>query len=298
VSRVSISVRYRIGKIIFTLAAFSFILLGTRHGVAAQSSLRRRPMSASPHPGSFWNDTHLLIVDDEPDLREIFAAWFRNLGCNVTEASDGVEALEALAKGSFDAIISDVGMPKLDGIQLMKRIQTSGPHTPVLVLISGFNDMTRADAYDLGVEVVLSKPCERKHLIAALRTCLLRRQYHFSPPVLEVASPAFQIICDFPDSAEAVGVAIGWGGISLPWNSDAAADAVVSFDLSFPSGAVRRLAGTGIVRWCEDHSCAARLGIEFIKIQNGSIEEFNRYIDPRRPCSFIPKGSPSAAVSA
>lgn len=61
---------------------------------------------------SFWKNANILVADDEPDMREIFSAWLRNLGCTVTEVSDGKEALDALSGGKFDVLISDVRMPR------------------------------------------------------------------------------------------------------------------------------------------------------------------------------------------
>ncbi len=62
---------------------------------------------SKPQPFS-WKNSRILIADDEPDMREIFSAWFRNLGCIVTEAADGKEALDAIARERFDVIVTDV----------------------------------------------------------------------------------------------------------------------------------------------------------------------------------------------
>jgi CheY-like chemotaxis protein len=102
-------------------------------------------------------------------MREIFSAWFRNLGCFVTEAADGKEALEALARQRFDAIVTDVRTPRIDGVQLVRQLHRSGRYTPVVILVSGDVDLPLPDALDLGVEAVISKPCEKKDLIDAVR---------------------------------------------------------------------------------------------------------------------------------
>ena len=67
-----------------------------------------------------WKNSRILVADDEPDMRQIFAAWFRNLGCSVTEAADGKDALDAIARQPFDAIVTDVRMPRIDGVRLGK----------------------------------------------------------------------------------------------------------------------------------------------------------------------------------
>src|SRR5258708_12162471 len=72
-----------------------------------------------PQPLQFsWQNSRILIADDEPDMREIFAAWFRQLGCIVTEAADGQDALEAVSCDPFDALVTHLPMPPLHGLQL------------------------------------------------------------------------------------------------------------------------------------------------------------------------------------
>src|SRR5438093_1126780 len=80
-NKASVTFRHRVGKSNFAFAVVSGILLESRHGVAAKRLSRERPMPNPAQQDSFWKDIHLLIVDDEQDMREIFAAWFRNLGC-------------------------------------------------------------------------------------------------------------------------------------------------------------------------------------------------------------------------
>jgi len=243
---------------------------------------------------SFWKNIHLLIVDDEQDMREIFAAWFRNLGCRVTEACDGAEALEACSKGVFDAVISDVRMPRVDGIELAKNMQTTYAHTPVVIFVSGFNDMLPADAYDLGIECLLSKPCERKRLIEALRVCLQREREGFVKPLREGLEPTERIERDFANSLEGAGAAIGRGGISLPSTTDLGGDTVASFSLKFSAGDLSMLRGTGIVRWSEYQGGLFRLGIEFNSIAADSAEDLRRYLEEHKPAQFIPKGVAAA----
>src|ERR1700719_3934986 len=129
-----------------------------------------------------WKDSRILIADDEPDMREIFSAWFRNLGCIVTEAADGKEALDEIALGHFDAIVTDVRMPRVDGVQLVRQLHLGDHYTPVVIFVSGYVDLPLNDALDLGVEAVMSKPCEKKDLIDAVRRSLLRKALIFEPP--------------------------------------------------------------------------------------------------------------------
>ena len=86
-------------------------------------------------------------------------------------------------RGRFDAIVTDVRMPRVDGVQLANQLHSSGPYTPVIIFVSGYLDLTFPDAYDIGVEAILSKPCEKKELISAVEKSLQRRNLNFAPCV-------------------------------------------------------------------------------------------------------------------
>src|ERR1035438_4781454 len=64
----------------------------------------------------------ILVVDDEPDLREVFSAWLQQAGCLVFTAANGAEALEVLDAQKIDALVSDIRMPVMDGIALVQAI--------------------------------------------------------------------------------------------------------------------------------------------------------------------------------
>jgi CheY-like chemotaxis protein len=83
------------------------------------------------------------------------------------------------SRGNFDAIVTDARVPRLTGIELVRPLHQSGSYTPVIIFVSGFVGLTLPDAYDLGVETVLSKPCPRKELVNTLRRSIQRRNLVF-----------------------------------------------------------------------------------------------------------------------
>jgi CheY-like chemotaxis protein len=119
---------------------------------------------------------HVLIVDDDPAVRNMTARVLGEVGFNTTAAADGVEALDVVAKRpeAFDAVLSDVVMPRLDGIGLLERLGRLRPSLPVL-LMSAYTpqDLDRQGITPLCG--VLTKPCRREDLVAALRECIDRR---------------------------------------------------------------------------------------------------------------------------
>src|ERR1700747_2690789 len=112
-------------------------------------------------------DATLLVVDDEPYYSEIATEWFTREGCRVLTAEKGVEALPLLEKKQVHAIITDIRMPRMDGIELVKRLKAAGTYMPTAVALTGFSDLSVRDAYDLGIETQLSKPVSRKVFLSA-----------------------------------------------------------------------------------------------------------------------------------
>jgi len=120
-------------------------------------------------------DATLLVVDDEPYYCEIAKDWFEREGCRVLTADDGVAALAVVDKEKVNAIITDIRMPRMDGVELIRRLKARGSYTPTAVALSGFSDLEPREAYDLGIEAQLSKPVSRKVLISAVETGLTDR---------------------------------------------------------------------------------------------------------------------------
>ena len=85
----------------------------------------------------------ILVVDDEADIREMLSRHFRYLGHEVETASNGVEAVERLAKSKIDILISDIMMPEMTGVELLKHVRS---HYPMIrpIMITGYVTMDNA----------------------------------------------------------------------------------------------------------------------------------------------------------
>jgi two-component system response regulator MprA len=116
----------------------------------------------------------VLIVDDEPAVRESLERALRLEGYEVTLAGNGEEALVAVADHHPDAVVLDVLMPRLDGITACKRLRASGDRTPVLVLTARDAVSDRVAGLDAGADDYLVKPFALEELLARLRA-LFRR---------------------------------------------------------------------------------------------------------------------------
>ena len=116
----------------------------------------------------------VLIVDDEPGVRESLERALGLERYDVASAGDGREALDAVAERVFDAIVLDVSMPEIDGLEVCRRMRAAGDRTPVLMLTARDEVDDRVAGLDAGADDYVVKPFALKELSARLRA-LLRR---------------------------------------------------------------------------------------------------------------------------
>src|SRR5690348_6650575 len=116
----------------------------------------------------------ILIVDDEPAVREALAGSLEFEGYQVGEAADGVMALEQVDRRPPDLVVLDVLMPRLDGLTTCRRLRARGATMPVLMLTARDMVGDRVTGLDAGADDYLAKPFELDELLARIRA-LLRR---------------------------------------------------------------------------------------------------------------------------
>jgi two-component system, OmpR family, response regulator MprA len=140
--------------------------LGLR-GIEAEDELAL--METAEGPGR-----RVLVVDDDPDVRDAVETALELEGHGVTTAADGLAALKRLAQAEFDAVVLDVLMPNLDGFEVCRRLRASGNRTPVLILTARDSEEDTIRGLDLGADDYLVKPFGLGELLARVRA-LLRR---------------------------------------------------------------------------------------------------------------------------
>jgi CheY-like chemotaxis protein len=118
-------------------------------------------------------DATVLIVDDEAELLEIFSAWLTRGGCKVFTAANGAEALKVLEGVKVQALISDLCMPVMDGVALLRRIHEIGLAMPSLLFVSDPGDVDEREMHELGVVEFVKKPLLRLDLLRALERSLV-----------------------------------------------------------------------------------------------------------------------------
>lgn len=116
----------------------------------------------------------ILVVDDDRAVRESLRRSLSFNGYTVALAEDGVEALDAIANERPDAVVLDVMMPRLDGLEVCRQLRSTGDDLPILVLTARDSVSERVAGLDAGADDYLPKPFALEELLARLRA-LLRR---------------------------------------------------------------------------------------------------------------------------
>lgn len=121
----------------------------------------------------------ILVVDDHAILRKGLIAILRKdlYSYKFTEASDGIEALSILRKENIDLVLSDIAMPKLNGIDLIKQLKSLSINTPVIILTMQPIDQYGLRALKAGAFGFLSKNCKPEELISAMEKVLTGKKY-------------------------------------------------------------------------------------------------------------------------
>jgi two-component system response regulator MprA len=129
----------------------------------------------------------LLIVDDDPSVREALELVLDLNGFGVATAADGSEAIRTLAVNRPDAVILDVLMPGLDGLEVCRRMRAVGDRTPVLMLTARAEVAERVAGLEAGADDYLVKPFASEELVARLRALLRRTGWEGNEEIMRFA---------------------------------------------------------------------------------------------------------------
>jgi two-component system response regulator MprA len=118
----------------------------------------------------------ILVVDDEPAVQSALSRALSMEKYEVAQAVDGVQALERLGEDPYEAVILDIAMPRLDGLEVCRRLRQGGDRTPVLMLTARGEVDDRVAGLDAGADDYLVKPFALRELLARVRALLRRAE--------------------------------------------------------------------------------------------------------------------------
>ena len=116
---------------------------------------------------------HILIVDDDPQIRSLLRIALRQAGMEVSEAGDGPEGLTKARSGRFDLIVLDIGLPQMDGLEVCRTLRTTD-QTPLLFLTARDDEIDRVLGLEMGGDDYVTKPFSPRELVARIKAILKR----------------------------------------------------------------------------------------------------------------------------
>jgi two-component system, OmpR family, response regulator MprA len=116
----------------------------------------------------------VLVVEDDAEIADVLRRTLRQEGHEVRSAGDGVEALEVAEEFIPDLVVLDLGLPKLDGVEVLRRLRAESD-VPILILTARTETEDRVEGLDTGADDYLVKPFERRELLARMRALMRRR---------------------------------------------------------------------------------------------------------------------------
>ena len=121
----------------------------------------------------------LLVADDDRDIAKVLTALFEHNGYSVDVVHNGKDAYDYSSASDYDGLVLDIMMPRMDGLQVLRKLRADGVKTPVLLLTAKGEVEDRVSGLDAGADDYLSKPFAASELLARVRAMLRRKdQYH------------------------------------------------------------------------------------------------------------------------
>lgn len=242
----------------------------------------------------------ILLVDDEEMLRDILVSELELNGARVESASDVPSALKLISAHEFDLIISDIRMPGLSGIELLKTVREKSHNKPAVMMITGFSSDSLPKLYDLGADAVLRKPFNFElfqetvvHLLSSPPNRWTRQEQRLSLDDKNHIDIDISI-GTFANHQKKEVICIGRGGLFFKLNPvelNLCLGQTISFHGLIKNDIQSQFAGQGQVRWLRSQDSEEGpmgAGIEFTYLSEDSMVSLEKIINELKTKSYIP----------
>jgi len=137
----------------------------------------------------------ILVVDDEPAIRRFLHTSLSAQGYRVHEAEDGASALASLRRSPVDVLVLDLGMPGMDGFEVIRQLRESGSALPIVVLSVRADEAGKVKALDMGADDYVTKPFGMDELLARIRAAVRHRlQQEGERPIFKSGDLAVDLV--------------------------------------------------------------------------------------------------------
>ncbi|MGD0889653.1 MAG: response regulator [Acidobacteriaceae bacterium] len=230
----------------------------------------------------------ILVVDDELELLEIFSAWLGRNGYRVFTAPNGAEALNVLRTQKVDLLLSDIRMPVMDGVTLVRTLNQMETPPPKIIFVTGYGNFSRREIFAMGVEALLDKPLSRPVLIEALDRCLLDSADKWLTPSPEPAAQRILLELEgLEDATAASAFALGRGGCCLACQLPLKEGVSIDLSVRFAREGLS-IEAQGTVVWVDAEQ--GKVGIAFDYLHPQCRSWVMARINSENPRSFVPQG--------
>jgi DNA-binding response OmpR family regulator len=135
----------------------------------------------------------VLVVEDDPDIGRLVTLQLAELDCDCRLITDGVTALAEAESGRYDLVVLDVMLPRMDGLEICRRLRAGERHTPILMLTAKSAEIDRVLGLELGADDYLTKPFSMLELAARVKG-VFRRADQLRAAAAAAVAPAQQVI--------------------------------------------------------------------------------------------------------
>jgi CheY-like chemotaxis protein len=241
-----------------------------------------------------WSSKKVLVVDDEPDLRELVILELQEAGFQTVEAPNGKAAFEIVKSDSIDVVVTDVRMPGGSGVELLDEIKKRNPERPAVIMVTGFADLSVDEAFDRGAEALLSKPYRYETLINLTKQILTPRDEKYTRKH-ERFDAEVNIELNLPSLSEtriAHTLNIGRGGMFVHMEQNLPVPGQkVAFKVLFKDKKYSPIEGQALCRWnrhAPSPETPKGFGLEFVTLSPESQKNLATLLNDIKIRAFIP----------
>jgi CheY-like chemotaxis protein len=227
--------------------------------------------------------THVLVVEDETLFREAIVKDFLRRGFKVTSAENGKIAMDMLQNSVVHVVISDIRMPGGNGIELLEYIKRNNPTLPIVMMMTGFAELSSEDAQGKGADALFSKPFDGRLMIEAVMKLVMKYNEEINIFASSVRTDLkIQLSFNHAEKkldTQAINISPKGLFVSVSENFPQISDEV-NFDLEIGGGSHIQ-GGRAIVKWVSFKSQSgipSGVGIEFFQFSDSNKEKISTLI--------------------